>query len=134
MNITLASNDTQLEIKSYTLNLGFRTEAINDSRDIVPYHEIGLTSVPDGAGQQTQITIGFWTDLQHFAPTELGFYYVAEKKIAIKAPISEFERACNILRGQTPVFFIFNQANVVGGNPDMKSITTSSIVTGNESS
>ncbi len=124
--------DEKLKIKRYTLDLGFRSVAEDNTRDIVPYHEIGLVSVPDDEGKQTRITIEFWRDLAQFSPTELGFYTVSQKKITIKAPISEFERAHNILRSEKPVFFEFNKFNVVGGDPDQKSITAASITTGKE--
>lgn len=133
MNVNLANNDTQLKIRSYTLNVGFRTVGVDNRRDIVPYHEIGLESVPDDAGRQVFITVGFWTSFESFSPTELGSYDVQARTISMKAPMSEFGHVSDILRGQTPVFFIFNQANVVGGRPNIKSVTSASIVTGSDS-
>ena len=132
--MAMAANDTKLKVKSYVLDLGLRTISIDNIRDIVPYHEIQLAAVIDGTQQEVNITIECWADLKHFAPTELGFYTAPPNgRITIKAPISEFDRVCSILRNEKPVFFIFNQFNVVGTqHPDRKSITAVSIVTGNE--
>jgi hypothetical protein len=129
----MAVSDTKLSIESYTLNLGFRTVSMDDVRDIVPYHEIGLTCAANGIDPQVRVTIELWTDLRHLAPTELGFYDASRKTITIKVPISEFERACSLLRHEKPVFFVFNQLDVVGSHhPEIKSISSASIVTDSE--
>jgi hypothetical protein len=129
----MASNDITLTIKRYTLNLGFRTVSTGDSRDIVPYHQIGLTGVANETGQEISITIELWSDLRQFAPTELGFYNSSSRTITIKAPISEFGRASDLLRNEKPVFLVFNQLNIPGAHdPGIKSITSASIVTKSE--
>lgn len=126
----MAANDTKLKIKDYLVDLGLRTISVNDSRDIVPYHELKLTAVSEETGQQVNITIEFWTDLKQFAPTELGFY-TAPGTIVVKAPMGEFDRAYDLLRNEKPVFFVFNQFNIEGPqNTQRKSITAVSIVTG----
>jgi hypothetical protein len=126
-------SDTRLAIESYTLNLGFRTVSMDDVRDIVPYHEISLVSAASGTDPKVAITIELWTDLRHLGPTELGFYDSFKHAITIKAPISEFERICGLLRHDQPVFFVFNQLEVVGSHhPEIKSISSASIVTESE--
>jgi hypothetical protein len=126
----MAASDTKLAIESYTVNLGFRTVSMDDVRDIVPYHEIGLICAASGARSRLQVTIELWTDLRHLAPTELGFYDSSRHTITIKAPISEFERTCNLLRHEKPVFFVFSQLEVAGSpHPEIKSISSASIVT-----
>jgi hypothetical protein len=130
----MADNDTKLLIESYTLNLGFRTVGIDSVRDILPYHEIGLSAAANGAGQRIQITIELWPDLRRLAPTELGFYDSARHTITIKAPISEFDRVSSLLRHEKPVYFVFNQLDVAGSpHPEIKSISSASILTDSES-
>jgi hypothetical protein len=106
---------------------------VDNVRDIVPYHEIGLLSAASGASPQVRITIELWVDLRHLAPTELGFYDTSGRTITIKAPISEFERISSLLRHEKPVSFVFNQLDVVGSlHPEIKSISSASIVTDSE--
>ena len=129
----MALSDTRLAIESYALNLGFRTVSMDDVRDIVPYHEISMICTAIGSGPQVHITVELWTDLRHLAPTELGFYDSFRRTITVKAPISEFERICGLLRHEKPLFFIFNQLEVVGSDhPEIKSISSASIVTESE--
>jgi hypothetical protein len=130
----MAMDDTRLTITSYTLNLGFRSVSVDEVRDIVAYHEIGLLGVADGGGASVRITIELWTDLRHFAPTELGLFDTARNTITIKAPISEFGRMSDLLRNEKPLFFVFNQLEVLGSpTPKIKRISAASIVTGDES-
>jgi hypothetical protein len=128
------AGDTRLTITSYTLNLGFRSVSVDEVRDIVPYHEIGLSAVAEGASTPIRITIELWADLRHFAPTELGFYDTSLNTIRIKAPMSEFDRTSELLRYEEPLFFVFNQLDVVGSpTPRIKRISSASIVTEDES-
>jgi hypothetical protein len=126
----MSPNDVQLTIAGYTLNLGFRAIAVNEVRDVVPYHEIVLTASADAAGPQTSITIGFWVDPKQFAPTSVGSYDTVAHVIKITAPISEFDRTYRVLRDKRPVFFVFEPANVVDSpHPNIKSVQSASIVT-----
>jgi hypothetical protein len=128
------ADDTKLTITSYTLNLGFRSVSIDEVRDIVPYHEIGLTAVADAASPPIRITIELWADVRHFAPTELGFYDTARNTIRIKVPMSEFDRTSDLLRYEEPLFFVFNQLDVAGSpTPKIKRISSASIVSEDES-
>lgn len=125
----MAVNDTKLTVKTFTVDLGFRAVGSESLRDIVPYHEIRLIGVA-GTAEPISVTIELWADLRHLAPTELGFYDVSRHTITIKAPISEFDRACRLLRHGQPVYFVFNQLEVDGSrHPEIKSISSASIVT-----
>jgi hypothetical protein len=128
------ADDARLTITGYTLNLGFRSVSVDEVRDIVPYHEIGLTAVADGVSPPIRITIEMWSDLRHFSPTELGFYDTSLHTIRIKAPMSEFDRTSDLLRYEEPLFFVFNQLEVVGTRtPHIKRISSASIVSEDES-
>jgi hypothetical protein len=126
----ISPNDVKLTIASYTVNLGFRAVAVNETRDVVPYHEIVLTAFADAAGPQTSITIGFWTDPKQFAPTAVGSYDTVAHSIKITAPISEFDRAYRVLRDKQRLFFVFEPANAVDSpRPFIKSVSSASIMT-----
>jgi hypothetical protein len=129
----MATDDTKLTITGYTLNLGFRSVSVDELRDIVAYHEIGLVGVPAGGGPPLHVTIELWADLRHFAPTELGLFDTSLNTIRIKAPMSEFDRTSDLLRYEEPLFFVFNQLEVVGSRtPHIKRISSASIVTADE--
>jgi hypothetical protein len=127
----MAVSDTKLAIESYTINFGLRTVSLDDVRDIVPYHEIGL--ICTAAGAQMHVTLELWTDLRHLAPTEVGFYDSFKQTITIKAPLSEFDRIRSLLRHDKPLFLVFNQLEVGGSHhPEIKSISSASFVTESE--
>jgi hypothetical protein len=118
----------QFEIQSYALELGVRSQAINNNRAIVPFHQLMLQGTV--AGGPISVVMQFWLGIEQpspTGPTEVGTYNVPQRRAVIKAAFIDFLDTYEVVRSEKPVYCSFTHTD--SGPPSLRTIMSSALST-----